>query len=63
MALYGRNVVTTLGEEWRVHRKITSRTFSPKTMQLVYAETVRQVTQMMESWEKNIKNNGAVIEE
>lgn len=63
MALYGRNVVTTIGEEWRVHRKITSRTFSPKTMQLVYAETVRQVTQMMESWERNSKNSSTVIEE
>lgn len=63
MALYGDNVVTTIGDEWRVHRKITSRTFSPKTMQLVYAETTRQVSQMMESWEKNMENGVTVIKE
>ena len=49
--VYGRNVVTTEGQEWRLHRKVTSRPFSEKNNQLVHEETVRQTEQMMQAWD------------
>ena len=58
--VYGKNVVTTEGSSWRLHRKITSRPFSEKNNQLVHDESVRQATQMMASWDQNAKN-GAVL--
>jgi cytochrome P450 len=54
--IYGRNILTTEGQEWRLHRKITSRPFSEKNNQLVHEETVRQTTQMMASWESKAEN-------
>jgi cytochrome P450 len=50
MTLYGPNLVTTEGEQWKFYRKVTSRTFSQKNFQLVHSETYRQVDQMMASW-------------
>jgi cytochrome P450 len=60
--IYGRNVVTTEGAEWRMHRKITSRPFSEKNNQLVHDESVRQTIQMMASWESQSKNGSFIVE-
>jgi len=60
--IYGRNVVTLEGPEWRLHRKITSRPFSEKNNQLVHSETVRQANEMMASWEKKAVNGTVVVE-
>jgi cytochrome P450 len=62
MAIYGKNVATTVGDEWRLHRKITSRVFSQKNNQLVHSETTRQTLQMMESWERESHDGSVVIE-
>lgn len=61
--VYGPNVATTLGEEWKLHRRITSRTFSEKNNQLVMLETINQTMQMMASWERRGDGNVLVIEE
>jgi cytochrome P450 len=61
--VFGRNVVATIGEEWKRHRKITVRTFSHKTMQLVHAETVKQTSQMMACWEKGMKHGNRLVVE
>jgi cytochrome P450 len=60
--IYGRNVVTTEGQEWRLHRKVTSRPFSEKNNQLVHDETVRQTTQMMNSWDSRAINGQVQID-
>lgn len=60
--IYGKNVVTLEGPEWRLHRKITARPFSEKNNQLVHSETIRQATQMMASWEKKAVNGTVLIE-
>jgi cytochrome P450 len=60
--IYGRNVVTTEGTEWRLHRKITSRPFSERNNQLVHEESVRQTIQMMAAWESKIQDGTVIVE-
>ena len=60
--VYGKNVVTTEGQDWRLHRKVTSRPFSEKNNQLVHDETVRQTIQMMNSWDSRAVNGQVQID-
>jgi cytochrome P450 len=53
--LFGRNVVTTEGKEWRRHRKISSPSFSEKNNYMVHDETVSAVKMMFEAWEEDAK--------
>ena len=48
--IYGKNVVTTEGQEWRHHRKITSPPFAEKNNHLVWSETLHQAQAMTKSW-------------
>ena len=48
--LYGNNVVTSEGQTWRHHRKITSPPFSEKNNCLVWSETLEQCQAMVNSW-------------
>ena len=48
--IYGNNVVTSEGQLWRHHRKITSPPFSEKNNRLVFAETLGQCQDMLDSW-------------
>ncbi|KAL8785113.1 MAG: hypothetical protein Q9195_008759 [Heterodermia aff. obscurata] len=50
LMLYGANVVTTEGQIWRAHRKITSPPFSEKNNHLVWAEAIFQAQSMIDSW-------------
>ena len=63
LAIYGPNVLSTTGDVWRLHRRITSRSFSLRNAQVVHAETIRQTTQMLESWDQQAKNGQLYIEE
>ncbi|KAL2059968.1 hypothetical protein VTL71DRAFT_10123 [Oculimacula yallundae] len=46
--IYGPTVLSTNGEDWQRHRKITAATFSNATNRLVWAESIRQTRQMVE---------------
>lgn len=48
--LYGNNVVTSEGQLWRHHRKITSPPFTEKNNHLVWTETLNQSQAMLNSW-------------
>ena len=48
--IYGKNVVSTEGAEWRHHRKSTSPPFTEKNNHVVWAETLDQTQAMLESW-------------
>jgi cytochrome P450 len=61
--IYGRNVVTTEGGDWRHHRKITSRPFSEKNNLLVHNESIRQANQMMKTWEDKAVDGKFVLKE
>ena len=50
LQIYGNNVVTSEGQLWRHHRKITSPPFSEKNNHLVFAETLAQCQDMVDSW-------------
>ncbi|KAL9629235.1 MAG: hypothetical protein Q9164_006964, partial [Protoblastenia rupestris] len=50
LRIYGTNVVTTEGQEWRHHRKIVSPPFSEKNNHLVWKETLDQSQAMVNSW-------------
>lgn len=50
LKIYGNNVVTSEGQLWRHHRKITSPQFSEKNNHLVWTETFEQCQAMINGW-------------
>ncbi|KAF2152478.1 cytochrome P450 monooxygenase-like protein [Myriangium duriaei CBS 260.36] len=48
--IFGKNVVSTEGQIWRHHRKITSPPFTEKNNYLVWTESLHQAQAMVESW-------------
>ena len=50
LKIYGNNVVTSEGQLWRHHRKITSPPFSEKNNHLVWRETLDKSQDMLNSW-------------
>lgn len=48
--IYGKNVVSSEGAEWRHHRKSTSPPFTEKNNTVVWAETIDQTQAMLASW-------------
>ena len=50
LMLYGTNVVTTEGQIWKAHRRITGPPFSEKNNRLVWAEAIFQAQSMVDSW-------------
>lgn len=50
LEVYGRNVVTTEGAEWRMHRKATSPGFNEKNNALVFKESISQAQGMIRNW-------------
>ena len=61
LKIYGNNVVTTEGQLWRHHRKITSPPFSEKNNHLVFAETLSQCQDMVDSWMDGDKESSKTI--
>lgn len=49
VSIYGMNVVTSEGEEWRHHRRLTSPAFSEHNNQLVWRETINRTQAMLAS--------------
>lgn len=50
LSMYGENVVTTEGAEWRAHRKVTSTSFNEKNAALVFHETITQTDGLLKQW-------------
>ena len=48
--VYGHNVVSSEGQEWRRQRKVTSPPFTEKNNQLVWAESMRQAQLALRKW-------------
>ncbi|SPO01746.1 related to cytochrome P450 3A7 [Cephalotrichum gorgonifer] len=51
LEIFGRNVVTTEGEDWVRHRRITTPPFNERNSALVWDESKRQATDMLRGWE------------
>ncbi|KAL9128415.1 MAG: hypothetical protein Q9217_002906 [Psora testacea] len=61
LRIYGSNVVTTEGLEWRHQRKITSPPFSERNNHLVWRETLDQSQAMVNSWFGDDKQTSKTI--
>ncbi|KAK6517718.1 hypothetical protein TWF506_004900 [Arthrobotrys conoides] len=61
--MFGRNVVTTEGSEWKFHRKVTSPSFGEKNNALVFRETIRQGGMMLRKWTGESGNAGITIKD
>jgi cytochrome P450 len=48
--IYGKNVLTVEGAEWRRHRKLISPPFTEKNNHLVWIETLDQTQVMLNGW-------------
>ncbi|KAI7551908.1 cytochrome P450 [Hortaea werneckii] len=48
--IFGKNVVSTEGQVWRHHRKITSPPFTEKNNHLVWTESLHQAQSMLAGW-------------
>jgi len=59
--IFGRNVVTTEGIEWKTHRKITSPSFNEKNNSLVFAEACSQAQEMLKRW-SNAEQKGRKVD-
>lgn len=53
LEIFGRNVVTTEGEDWVRHRKTTTPPFNERNSALVWDESKRQAEGMIKTWVKN----------
>jgi cytochrome P450 len=50
LEIFGRNIITTEGGEWKQHRKIAAPGFNEKNNTLVFAEAVAQAQGMLRKW-------------
>jgi hypothetical protein len=62
LEIYGRNVLTTEGEDGKLHRKVTGKLFSERNNRLVHEESIRQAIEMMSSWESKCDNGSVVFQ-
>lgn len=52
LEIYGKNLLTVEGKEWRRHRRITAPPFTENNNRLVWKESIFQAGQMVESWKE-----------
>jgi hypothetical protein len=50
LAVFGENILTTEGNEWRKHRKVSAPGFNEKNNVMVFAESCKQTQAMLKTW-------------
>lgn len=50
LEIFGRNIITTEGAEWKQHRKVSSPSFNEKNNALVFVEACGQAQSMLTKW-------------
>lgn len=50
LALYGQNLLTTEGQVWRLHRKVTSPSFNEKNNARFFGEVITQTQNLITKW-------------
>jgi len=48
--IFGRNILSTEGADWKQHRKVTAPGFNEKNNVLVFAESTKQTRGMLRKW-------------
>ncbi|KAI3340664.1 cytochrome P450 [Ustulina deusta] len=56
LSMFGRNIVTTEGALWRMHRKVTSPSFNEKNSALVFRDAIDQAQGMTDHWLRTQKD-------
>ena len=59
--IFGKSLVSSEGQAWRQHRKITSPPFTEKNNHLVWHESLRQGRNMLKGWEIASKSQSPTI--
>ncbi|KAF1963537.1 cytochrome P450 monooxygenase-like protein [Byssothecium circinans] len=55
--IFGKNVVSTEGSDWRMHRKMTAPSFGERNNELVFAETLHNTQSLLRLWSQKEKSN------
>lgn len=63
LEIFGRNIITTEGSDWKKHRKVTSPGFNEKNNALVFAESCRQTEGMLRKWNNARESGDATLNE
>ncbi|KAK4456724.1 cytochrome P450 [Cladorrhinum samala] len=50
LAIFGANVLTTEGHEWRKHRKLTAASFNEKNAASTFSESIKQAQGLLSTW-------------
>ncbi|KAL3425532.1 cytochrome P450 [Phlyctema vagabunda] len=58
--IFGKSLATVEGADWQRHRKITAPPFNERNSALVWQESIRQATQMLEVWQEGSVEEGGV---
>ncbi|CAG8578426.1 11356_t:CDS:10, partial [Acaulospora colombiana] len=51
--LFGSNILSTEGDEWRMHRKIVAKSFTERNNKLVWEQTISTVLDLFTTWERD----------
>ncbi|KAF2446011.1 cytochrome P450 monooxygenase-like protein [Karstenula rhodostoma CBS 690.94] len=55
--LYGKNLVSTEGADWRMHRKLTAPSFGERNNELVFTETLHHTDALLRMWKPDANHN------
>ncbi|KAL8730187.1 MAG: hypothetical protein Q9166_004270 [cf. Caloplaca sp. 2 TL-2023] len=50
LGLFGRNIMSSDGPLWQLHRKITAPTFNERNSALVWEESIKQAQEVVDTW-------------
>ena len=59
--IFGKSLVSSEGQAWRQHRKITSPPFTEKNNHIVWDESLRQARNMLKGWETASKSQNPTL--
>ena len=61
LEMYGRNILTTEGSVWRLHRKATSASFNEKNAAHTFSEAIHQAQGMVAKWNETARSDSPTI--
>lgn len=59
--VFGKNVVSSEGDRWRLHRKIVAPSFSEKNNSLVWSESISLAQHMLKDWTEDDQPQWAAV--
>ena len=61
--IYGKNLVSTEGPDWRMHRKLTAPSFGEKNNELVFKESLHHARSLLSLWTGPDGNGNETVQE